>query len=230
MLARVDSVSSPGWREAKREGRRLKLLRITPLIEAGKFARSAARKRVEDDLRSAVAAVRWPPDGPDFTIYPQSGKKRGEGNGVKPIKEGFVAKLTELGWKMQQTKEADEDPTTLRPGSFDAWRDLTDYGYKPFAVEWETGNVSSSHRAMNKMALGVAAGWLSGGILVLPSRPLAKYLTDRIGNYRELEPYFPLWRAVQADNAFLGVIEVEHDGTSVKVPRIGKGTDGRALI
>ena len=83
---------------------------------------------------------------------------------------------------------------------------------------------------MNKMALGVTAGWLSGGILVLSSRSLAQYLTDRIGNYPELEPYFPLWSAVRANNAFLGVIEVEHDRTSTKVRRISKGTDGRALI
>jgi hypothetical protein len=209
----------------------MKLMRFTPLIQTGPFPTSKAWARVETDVRSAIAAVRWPPDGPDFTIYPQSGKKRGEGNGVKPIKDGFVTKLTDLGWKMQQTKERNDDPTTLRPGSFDAWLDLTEQGYfKPFVIEWETGNISSSHRAMNKMALGVTARWLSGGILVLSSRSLAQYLTDRIGNYRELEPYFPLWRAVRADNAFLGVIEVEHDRTSMKVPRISKGTDGRALI
>src|SRR5437773_3067378 len=119
----------------------MKLVRLTPLIQVGRFPTSKAWARVEGDVRAAIAAVRWPPDGRDFTIYPQSGKKRGEGNGVKPIKDGFVSKLTDLGWKMQQTKERDADPTTLRPGSFDAWLDLTKQGYyKPFVVEWETGN------------------------------------------------------------------------------------------
>jgi len=35
-----------------------------------------------------------------------------------------------------------------------------------------------------------------GTALVLPSRKLYPYLTDRIGNYEELEPYFDVWRAV----------------------------------
>lgn len=55
------------------------------------------------------------------------------------------------------------------------------------------------------------------------------WLTDRIGNFREIEPYFPIWRDVTVDERVLAVIEVEHDGTSQDVPRILKGTDGRAL-
>ncbi len=207
----------------------MKLLRVAPLIEVGAFPGSPSWARVQDDVRAAIVAVRWPPNGPDFTIFPESGKKRGEGNGVKPIKDGFVAKLFDLGWRMQKTADRD-DRSGLRPGAFDARLDLTEEGFKPFVIEWETGNISSSHRAVNKMALGIVQGWLSGGLLVLSSRRLAVYLTDRVGNFQELEPYFPLWRSLHADNAFLGVIEVEHDATSMKVPRITKGTDGRALV
>lgn len=57
------------------------------------------------------------------------------------------------------------------------------------ALEWETGNVSSSHRSLNKMSLGLLKGVLAAGILVVPSRELYKYLTDRIGNFEELAPY-----------------------------------------
>jgi hypothetical protein len=97
-------------------------------------------------------------------------------------------------------------------------------------VEWETGNISSSHRAINKMALALLFRRISGGLLVLPTRDLYRYLTDRAGNYRELEPYFPLFSALQVAEGYLGVLAVEHDATSYSVPRIAKGTSGRALI
>jgi len=49
-----------------------------------------------------------------------------------------------------------------------------------------------------------------------------------MSGYNELEPYFPMWKAINCENGYLGVIAVEHDGTSMNVPRIPKGTDGRA--
>lgn len=83
---------------------------------------------------------------------------------------------------------------------------------------------------MNKMAMALMAGALSGGLLVLPTRDLYKFLTDRVGNYRELEPYFGLWSSLPIESGCLGVVAVEHDATSPDVPRIKKGTDGWALV
>lgn len=185
-----------------------------------------------ESIRQAVDAVRWPPDSDRFTIFPQSGRRRGEGNGVKPIKEGFVAKLTDLGWTPQKSypRASAGNAAELYPGAFDASLDLAADGFSPFVVEWETGNVSSSHRAINKIALALLRRRISGGILVVPTRDLYRYLTDRIGNYRELEPYFPLWEALPILDGYLGIVAVEHDDTSGSVPRISKGTDGRALI
>ena len=71
---------------------------------------------------------------------------------------------------------------------------------KFYAVEWETGNISSSHRALNKMAIGIGDGILLGGTLVLPNRNLYNYLTDRIGNYEELLPYFPMYQVIKPEN------------------------------
>ena len=191
---------------------------------------SKAKERILKDVRQAVDAVRWPEGARNFTIHPQSGKKRGEGNGVKPIKNGFVKKLVSLGWKPEQKYPgSDEERSAYRPGAFDVWLDLEKYGLPPFVVEWETGNISSSHRAMNKMALGLVKKQLSGGLLVLPTRALYRYLTDRVGNYEELKPYFDLWSSLRSGEGLLGVIAVEHDATSEKVRRIGKGTDGRAV-
>jgi hypothetical protein len=54
-------------------------------------------------------------------------------------------------------------------------------------------------------------------------------LTDRIGSYEELEPYFPMWQAIPFKEGVIGIIAVEHDKTDINVPPITKGTDGRAL-
>ena len=78
------------------------------------------------------------------------------------------------------------------------------------------------------MALGLLSGATVGGLLVVPSRKLYPYLTDRIGNFDELEPYFPLWRATPCKQGVLEIIVIEQDAESQEVPRIPKGTDGRA--
>jgi len=110
------------------------------------------------------------------------------------------------------------------PGAVDAIKTLP--SRKLIALEWETGNISSSHRAMNKIVLGMLTGVLVGGVLIFPSRNFYRYLTDRIGNYQELEPYFPVWQSVGLRSGFLRVIEIEYDATSPDVQKIPKGTDG----
>lgn len=128
--------------------------------------------------------------------------------------------LAKLGWS------ADERKNPLR---LDAVKDSKDR--RAFGVEWETGNISSSHRAVNRLLLGYRQNLLIGGALIVPTRKLYRYLTDRIGNFSELEPYFELWKATAGwDEGVLAIIAVEHDGTDPKVPRIKKGTDGRALV
>ncbi|WP_232397940.1 hypothetical protein [Leptospira kirschneri] len=66
-------------------------------------------------------------------------------------------------------------------------------------------------------------------MLVLPSRELYKFLTDRIGNFDEIEPYSDLWKALKLDTGILIIIVIQQDGESFDVPKIPKGTDGRAL-
>lgn len=60
-------------------------------------------------------------------------------------------------------------------------------------------------------------------LLFVPSFP---YLTDRIGNYEELVPYFNLWWNVNIEKGFLEIISIEHDGLSDDAPIIEKGKDG----
>ncbi len=201
----------------------MKIVKVERLIDAGKFSQSKDWKRIENQITKAVKSVEWPPGSGSFTLHDQSGKKRGEGSGVKLIKDACMRNLVSNGWELEtKIKYA----TPKRPGPLDA---TCRVGDKLFCVEWETGNISSSHRAVNKMALGILKDILIGGLLIVPTREMYNYLTDRIGNFRELEPYFPLWQSIRVKEGLLAVMAIEHDAVSKDVPRMKKGTDGRAL-
>jgi hypothetical protein len=202
----------------------MKIVRVETLISAGEFAASSDWKKIRTDLHQKIRKVGWPPGSSSFTIYPESGKGRGKGNGVTPIKAGLMDALVKKRWKREQPLEI---AVSRRPGGIDATL-KTRHG-DLVALEWETGNISSSHRALNKMALGILKGMLAAGTLVVPSRRLYKFLTDRVGNFDELEPYLDLWKSLPCTNGVLEIVVIEQDGESTSVRRIPKGTDGRAL-
>ena len=193
------------------------------LIDTGGFSQSEQWQQIEGHIKAAIMSIQWPPGSGSFTLYDQPGKKPGEGNGVKPIKEACMQTLKGLGWHLETRVDI---ATVKRPGPMDATYPVGD---RLFCVEWETGNISSSHRALNKMALGILKGVLIGGALIVPTREMYRYLTDRVGNLLELEPYFPLWKSLNVGEGLLAVLAVEHDAVSKDVRRIVKGTDGRAL-
>ena len=197
----------------------MKILRIEFLIRQGAFGESKELEYTLGVVKEAIYSIHWPQNTTYFTLYPEV-----NGNGVVPIKESCMGYLRDKGWKLEERMQI---ASRIRPGKVDAIKKLTNGSY--FAVEWETGNVASSHRALNKMCIGLMDGTLCGGILIVPSREMYRYLTDRVGNYAEIEPYFPVWRDVSIKNGVLIVIEVEHDALSDDIPKISKGTDGRAL-
>lgn len=201
----------------------MRVVRIERLLERGSFPASAAWREIEAQILNCMKALEWPRGSGGFVLHDQPGKKRGEGSGVKPIKDGFMVCLQRNGWLVPHKMNI---ATAKRPGPIDAAYPV---GTRHFALEWETGNISSSHRSMNKMILGLLKGVLVGGALILPTREMYKYLTDRVGNYAELEPYFDVWRAIEITEGLLLVIAIEHDSVSKDVPRFPKGTNGRAL-
>lgn len=201
----------------------MKIVHEETLISTGAYAISAEWLATRSRLHKAIREVDWPPGSGSFLIYPESGKKRGSRNGVKLIKDGLMLEIASQGWKLEHRLAL---TSVNRPGKLDAVL-YTSYG--PVALEWETGNISSSHRALNKMSLGLMKGLLAAGILVVPSTSLAQYLTDRVGNYPELIPYLDLWKAIPCKAGVLEIVVIEHDGTSTDVARIPKGTSGRAL-
>lgn len=202
----------------------MKLLEYHDILNPGMFEESKALSEVWEDVRLAVKLTDWPHGSGSFTIYPESGKKSGEGNGVKLIKVPCIHALRERGWRVERLPSVGS--SVLRTGDLDALKE-TPEGYVAF--EWETGNISSSHRALNKLFLTMKQTATIGSFLVVPSNRLKMYLTDRIGNIGELEPYFPLWRGLTGIRGALRIIVVEHDAESFDVPKIPKGTDGRAL-
>lgn len=196
----------------------MKIVKTEVLINQGTYFDSQEFRAVLSEVEIAISKVVWPLGSQGFSINPKK-----KGNGVKPIKNGCMDHLRASGWTLEKRLEITSD---MRPGPLDAVRDLSDGS--SFALEWETGNISSSHRALNKMALGIIKGALSGGILILPSRKMYNFLTDRIGNYQEISPYFYVWKSLNIDSGYLAVIEIEHDSEDVDAPLISKGTDGWA--
>lgn len=159
----------------------MKIVRVERLIDAGGFSSSQEWKSIESQIVGAVQSIQWPPHTGAFTLRDEPGKKRGEGSGVKPIKDACMQHLSSLGWGLETCLDI---ATLRRPGPIDA---TIPVGNRLFCMEWETGNISSSHRALNKMSLGILKGLLIGGALVLPTRAMYKYLTDRVGNFAEIE-------------------------------------------
>jgi Restriction endonuclease BamHI len=200
----------------------LKIINVVTLQDCGVYAASKHWKNTRRQIHKAVRRCEWPIGTGRFTIYPQSGKKSGEGNGVKPIRNEFVRFLKTKGWAIEGNAK---NALGQALGDFDA---VLAGPEKPIVVEWETGNISSSHRSMNKLTMLVACGIISAGVLVVPSRRLYAYLTDRIGNIKELEPYFGLWKSVPCTSGVLEIIVIEQDAESFDVPKIPKATDGRA--
>jgi len=199
------------------------------VIAKGAFPSSAIWHQACKDVEEAVAEVDWPPGTGSFLLNPAPGRRRDGSkdtypNGVAPMKVPAIRHLESRGWRTEALPPLPS--TVLRTGDLDA---LYDASGTYVAFEWETGNISSSHRAMNKLVLGLIQGAVRGGFLVVLANSMRSYLTDRIGNIGELRPYLPLWSAATVPDAALRIYVAEHDALSDQVPHIPKGTDGRAL-
>ena len=202
----------------------MKIVETRILISKGQFSKSKKLKEIHAQIEEAILEVHWPPNTGAFILHDQPGKARNAGSGVTPIKNACMKFLKSKGWSLEKPLEI---TSSTKPGPMDAVYPITK---KSFCLEWETGNISSTHRALNKMAIGLLKNVLVGGVLVLPTKKMSRYLTDRVGNFEEIEPYFHLWESLVVEEGYLAVIAVEHDGVSKDVPRIPKGTDGRALL
>lgn len=175
-------------------------------------------------IESELQLMEHPFGSGKFKLYPKK-----KSNGVTPIKINFMNKLKNHGWHLEH--RLDLGVTTNKAGPIDATYPFNCFDNRYIALEWETGNISSSHRAINKMVLGLLNEIIVCGVLVLPSREMYKLLTDRVGNFAELEPYLDVWMSANYNikSGALVIYEIEHDETSEDIKPLQKGTDGRAL-
>lgn len=197
----------------------MKITRIEVLFGNGAAKHSPELKLALTEIEQAVTKVVWPLNTMEFSLNPTR-----KGNGVKPIKNACMDHLKRKGWSLEERLQITLEQ---RPGPIDAVKQC---GSGKIALEWETGNISSSHRAINKMMLGMLERKIIAGILVLPSRNMYSYLTDRVGNFQELQPYFSVYKNFNIQDGYLAIVEIEHDTLDEKAPLIPKGTDGRAKI
>lgn len=212
----------------------MRIVKSADIVRAGKFPRTAFWRRAVADVEAAIAAADWPFGTGTFSLNPEPGvDKRGRPdkhpNGVVPIKVPMIRKLASRGWlteTLPPLRVGSEGRDLLTTGDLDALRHVRS-NYVGF--EWETGNVSSSHRAINKLLDGITRGTLQGGILVLPVRETQRYLTDRIGNFEEIAPYFEFWGRYPVPDGALRVYGVGYDALDPTVEHIPKGSDGRAM-
>jgi hypothetical protein len=205
------------------------------IVSAGKFPRTATWRRAIGDVEKAIQVADWPFGSGKFSLNPEPatdrrGKPDLHPNGVLPIKGPMVSYLASSGWETETLPRlpvGHRGKDVLTTGDLDAL--LLDRD-RYVGFEWETGNVSSSHRAINKLLDGITRNSLQGGVLVLAVRQTQRYLTDRVGNFEEIAPYFDFWSRYPVPDGALRVYGVAHDALDPAVPHIPKGKDGRALI
>lgn len=65
----------------------MKFVKMEVLIDRGNFSESDEWKTIYSQIQQAIASIEWPTGSGSFTIHKQSGKKRGEGSGVKILSE-----------------------------------------------------------------------------------------------------------------------------------------------
>ena len=197
----------------------MKLVETQDIIVRGEFCDSRTWKNACSQVEKAIRATDWPHGSGSFSLNPGAVD---HANGVKPIKNPCMDSLESSGW---QTQGLPKELAGVQMGNLDALLE-SDAGQVGF--EWETGNISSSHRAINKLLTALLVGGLQGGILVVPSQQMRDFITDRVGNITELRPYIPLWSSIQFENGIFRIYVVEHDQIDDAVPLIPKGKDGMA--
>ena len=114
------------------------------------------------------------------------------------------------------------------PGAIDFFKNLE--GLR-VGVEWETGYIGSSHRAVSKLFNAIVDGMIDAGVLVIPERALQKHCTDRSSNYEELECYTDLMDLILMflKHGYLEIIVVGYDELDASLPYL-KQTDIGTLL
>lgn len=228
----------------------MKWLRTLVLFDRGDVASSSDWQTLHEAYVRAIKRVEHPAGTQRLMLRRKARLPSGQWNrnGVTPLKRQFLySMVVDEHWRPEGAFDisglrkgpdihlypelaAHEEPITSDFGAFDFI--TTAPSGTHVAIEWETGNISSSHRSLNKLAIALSAGKIQAGVLILPSRELYEHLTDRIGNIGELSPYLGMWSGLSStvERGLLAVTVVEHDELTDDEahPYLKSGKDGRS--
>ncbi|MCM2491108.1 hypothetical protein [Burkholderia glumae] len=228
----------------------MKFLRTLILFNQGDVVLSPDWQALHESYVRSIQSIEHPAGTGHLTIRRKMRKPDGKWsrNGVGYLRNAFLQHMRDVeGWepegyvnlardrqqppiKLYPSMEDYREPITSDFGGFDLTT-IGDNGTR-IAIEWETGNISSSHRSMNKLAIALGAGIVDVGVLIVPSRDLYEHLTDRIGNIGELSGYLSMWEGLKSTVArgLLALTVVEHDELTdaPDIPYLAVGNDGRA--
>lgn len=228
----------------------MKWLRTLILFDQGDVLSSVDWKTLHESYVRSIQSIDNPAGSRTLTIRRKVRGADGKlmRNGVGFLRTRFLEHIRDVeGWEpegiVDLKRDRERSPIRLYPSLENYHEPITsdfggfdlvttgDNGTK-IAIEWETGNISSSHRSMNKLAIALGAGIVQVGVLVLPSRALYDHLTDRIGNIGELSGYLSMWESLKAgvEKGLLAITVVEHDELTddPALPFLKLGNDGRA--
>lgn len=229
----------------------MKWLRTLVLFNEGDVMSTDGWQSVHQSYKNAIENIHHPLGSGSLTIRKKTirpGSTQFNRNGVGFLRSHFLRNMVEAeGWHAEGNVDLGRDrrqPAILLYPSGEAYREPITSGFGGFdfltstrdglkvAIEWETGNISSSHRSMNKLAIALKTGIIQAGVLILPSRDLYVHLTDRIGNISELSGYLEMWESLRTtvERGLLAITVVEHDEVSDDplLSYLPTGNDGRA--
>lgn len=224
----------------------MKWLRTVVLFDKGDVISTDAWRLAHESYVRSIRRIDNPPGSGSLTLRRISPDKS-QRNGVTYLKHRFVEHMREETWLTEApvALRSGHDHPTLRTypdlqehvepigakfGGFD-FMSITPDGSR-IGIEWETGNISSSHRSLNKLSLALSNGDIQAGVLIIPTREMYFHMTDRIGNITELSPYLAFWERTKnmVERGLLALTVVEHDELSDDdaLPYLKLGKDGRA--
>lgn len=229
----------------------MKWLRTLILFNQGNVMSSEGWAAVHQSYKRAIETIHHPPNSGALTLRRKArrqGSTQFDRNGVGYLRNNFLRNMVDVeNWHPEHivnllrdrhqpaailypSLEQHREPITSDFGGFDFLTTTTD-GVR-VAIEWETGNISSSHRALNKLAIALKHGTIQAGVLILPSKELYVHLTDRIGNISEVSGYLEMWESLRTtiERGLLAITVVEHDALTddPNVPYLPTANDGRA--
>lgn len=177
-----------------------------------------------DEVVTSMASTTWPTDSEIFTIN----NSEKNANGVVPLKDRCYIMLEEtFNWYREKPLDVLSIEKS-KGGPIDVYKEfIEDNAIKRVGMEFETGNIGSAHRSMNKLILGINRQEIDLAIILMPVSQLSYFLTDRVSNFEELEPYFENTNGKPF--VYIGFNAEAYDSSVPLIPKTSAGMSKRSI-